>query len=98
MELGNHCEWLDVMKYQEMLAMFFVNDGDTTSKWRLKGHAENTPRDRVGRPVRLFAALVMVSTLEPLPTIALLLTGTSGILAIPTPSEKRHPHRNLCTE
>lgn len=40
MELGNHCEFLDVMKYNEMLAMFFVNDGDTTSKWRLKGHAK----------------------------------------------------------
>ncbi len=39
MELGNHSEFLDVMNYKEMLAMFFVHDGDNTSKWRLKGHA-----------------------------------------------------------
>ena len=39
MELGNHAEFLDVMNYNEMLAMFFVHDGGNTSKWRLKGHA-----------------------------------------------------------
>lgn len=39
MELGNHAEFLDVMKYQEMLAMFFTHDGGETNKWRLKGHA-----------------------------------------------------------
>lgn len=39
MELGNHSEFLDVMKYNEMLAMFFVHDGGETQKWRLKGHA-----------------------------------------------------------
>ena len=39
MELGNHAEFLDVMSYNEMLAMFFVHDGGNTSKWRLKGHA-----------------------------------------------------------
>lgn len=39
MELGNHSEFLDVMKRSEMLAMFFVHDGGDTSKWRLKGHA-----------------------------------------------------------
>lgn len=39
MELGNHAEMLDVMPYQQMLAMFFVHDGGETSKWRLKGHA-----------------------------------------------------------
>lgn len=39
MELGNHSEFLDVMDYNEMLAMYFVNDADTTQKWRLKGHA-----------------------------------------------------------
>lgn len=40
-ELGNHCEFLDVMTYNEMLAMFFVNDSKKQkgSKWRLKGHA-----------------------------------------------------------
>lgn len=40
MELGNHSEFLGIMSYSEMLAMFFVHDGGQTSKWRLKGHAE----------------------------------------------------------
>lgn len=39
MELGNHCEFLDVMSRNEMLAMYFVHDGGETSKWRIKGHA-----------------------------------------------------------
>ena len=41
MELGNHSEFLGVMTRAEMLAMFFVHDGGQTSKWRLKGHAED---------------------------------------------------------
>jgi len=41
MELGNHAEFLDVMKRTEMLAMYFVHDGGDTSKWRLKGHAKD---------------------------------------------------------
>lgn len=41
MELGNHAEFLGVMSRVEMLSMFFVHDGGETSKWRLKGHAEN---------------------------------------------------------
>jgi hypothetical protein len=41
MELGNHAEFLGIMSYTEMLATFFVHDGGDTSKWRLKGHAEN---------------------------------------------------------
>lgn len=41
MELGNHSEFLNVLSYNEMLAMFFVHDGGETSKWRLKGHAKN---------------------------------------------------------
>lgn len=40
MELGNHAEFLGVMSYSEMLAMFFVHDGGETQKWRLKGHAQ----------------------------------------------------------
>ena len=40
MELGNHAEFLGVMTMAEMLSMFFVHDGGDTSKWRLKGHAE----------------------------------------------------------
>lgn len=39
MELGNHSQFLDAMTYNEMLAMFFVNDMQSTQKWRLKGHA-----------------------------------------------------------
>lgn len=41
MEIGNHAEFLGVMSYNEMLATFFVHDGGDTSKWRLKGHAED---------------------------------------------------------
>ena len=41
MELGNHAEFLGVMKYTDMLATFFTHDGGDTQKWRLKGHAEN---------------------------------------------------------
>jgi hypothetical protein len=41
MELGNHAEFLGVMRLQEMLATFFVHDGGDTSKWRLKGHAQD---------------------------------------------------------
>lgn len=38
MELGNHAEFLNIMSYTEMLAMYFVHDGGETSKWRIKGH------------------------------------------------------------
>lgn len=38
MELGNHSEFLGIMPYIEMLAMYFIHDGGDTSKWRLKGH------------------------------------------------------------
>jgi len=40
MELGNHAEFVGAMSRTEMLSMFFVHDGGDTSKWRLKGHAE----------------------------------------------------------
>ncbi len=40
MELGTHAEFLGVMSRTEMLATFFTHDGGDTSKWRLKGHAE----------------------------------------------------------
>jgi superfamily II DNA or RNA helicase len=40
MELGNHSEFLGIMSRVEMLSMFFVHDGGDTSKWRLKGHAQ----------------------------------------------------------
>lgn len=41
MELGNHAEFLGIMTKTEMLSTFFVHDGGDTSKWRLKGHAED---------------------------------------------------------
>ncbi len=40
MELGNHSEFLNVMNYHEMLAMYFTHDLKTTQKWRIKGHGE----------------------------------------------------------
>ena len=40
MELGTHSDFLGVMNQPEMLATFFCHDGGNTSKWRLKGHAE----------------------------------------------------------
>lgn len=42
MELGNHAEFLGIMSKSEMLATWFVHDGGDTSKWRLKGHAEDS--------------------------------------------------------
>lgn len=41
MELGNHSEFLGVMTRSEMLSMYFIHDSGETSKWRLKGHAED---------------------------------------------------------
>ena len=41
MELGNQAEFLGVMSRTEMLATYFIHDGSNTSKWRLKGHAED---------------------------------------------------------
>ena len=39
-ELGNHAEFLGVMRQQEMLSQWFINDTVTASQeWRLKGHA-----------------------------------------------------------
>jgi superfamily II DNA or RNA helicase len=39
-ELGNHAEFLGVMRQQEMLSQWFINDTSTASQdWRLKGHA-----------------------------------------------------------
>lgn len=40
MELGNHAEFLGVMSLSGMQATFFTHDGGDTSKWRLKGYAE----------------------------------------------------------
>lgn len=40
MELGCSSEALGYMTRNQMLAMFFTNDGETTQQWRLKGHAK----------------------------------------------------------
>jgi superfamily II DNA or RNA helicase len=40
-ELGNHAEFLGVMTRSEMLASYFINDGDKANTWRLKRHAEH---------------------------------------------------------
>lgn len=48
LELGNHAQFLGIMSWQEMAAMFFVHDqqagdgnrGAMSGAWRLKGHAE----------------------------------------------------------
>lgn len=42
MELGNHSEFLNIMKRTEMLSMYFLHDGGETSKWRIKKHAIKT--------------------------------------------------------
>jgi len=39
-ELTNHAEFLGVMSGKEIIALFFTQDGNTTQKWRLKGHAK----------------------------------------------------------
>lgn len=41
MELGNHAEFLGIMPLSGMQATFFTHDGGDTSKWRLKGYAED---------------------------------------------------------
>jgi hypothetical protein len=38
-ELGQHAEFLGVLTAREMLAMYFTQDGNTTTRWRIKGHA-----------------------------------------------------------
>jgi DNA modification methylase len=39
-EITNHAEFLGVMNGKEIIALFFTQDGNTTHKWRLKGHAK----------------------------------------------------------
>lgn len=41
MELGNHSEFLGVMTRENMLSKYFYHDSGETSKWTLKGHAED---------------------------------------------------------
>ena len=53
-ELGNHAEFLGIMRRTEMLAMFFAHDGGSTQDWYIKGHA----REAFWRWVCTWAALV----------------------------------------
>lgn len=39
MELANHAEFLGAMSGKAFMATFFIQDGNTTHKWRLKNHA-----------------------------------------------------------
>ena len=39
-EIINHAEFLGIMSGKEIIALYFTQDGNTTHKWRLKGHAE----------------------------------------------------------
>jgi hypothetical protein len=39
-ELINHSEFLSVLRGKEAIALYFIQDGNTTHKWRLKGHAQ----------------------------------------------------------
>ena len=41
MELGNHSDFLEVMRSTEMLARWFINDASNVGTYRLKGHARN---------------------------------------------------------
>jgi len=40
-ELSNHAEFLSIMQEKEIKALFFTQDGNTASVWRLKGHARH---------------------------------------------------------
>jgi len=41
MELGNHSEFLGVMRGCEMLSAYFINDPGSVGHYRVKGHAES---------------------------------------------------------
>lgn len=100
MELGNHSEFLGIMSYTEMLSMFFVHDGGETSKWRLKGHAENVfwqwmgswaivmdnPRD-VGFPMDGY-------DLPPLNVQQIIADGDAPVVNAMTLTERRNARRD----
>lgn len=37
-ELANHAEFLDAMSAKQVMAMYFIQDGNSSNKWRLKNH------------------------------------------------------------
>lgn len=41
LELGNHCEFLDVMRSNEMISRYFINDSMQAGGYRLKHHARD---------------------------------------------------------
>jgi hypothetical protein len=41
MELGNQSEFMGIMTRSEMLSKYFTHDSGDTSKWRLRGYAED---------------------------------------------------------
>jgi len=49
MELGNHCEFLNIISRNQMLAMYFTHDSSETAKWRIKGHAHNKFYEFIGQ-------------------------------------------------
>ncbi len=53
-ELGNHAEFLGIMRRTEMLAMYFTHDGGSTQDWTIKAHG----KDAFWRWVCSWAALV----------------------------------------
>ncbi len=53
-ELGNHVEFLNVCRSQEMLSLFFINDVTGEGKWRLKKHAEDKYWEWVARWAAVF--------------------------------------------
>jgi hypothetical protein len=40
-ELTRHAEFLGLVSEKEIKALFFTQDGNSTTKWRLKGHARD---------------------------------------------------------
>jgi len=42
MELGQYCEFLEVMRSNEMLMRWFIADQTNMGKYRIKGHAQNS--------------------------------------------------------
>jgi DNA modification methylase len=41
LEIGNHAEFLGIMRANEMLSRWFINDSMSAGNYRLKGHAES---------------------------------------------------------
>lgn len=39
-EIINHAEFLDIMRGKEIIALYFTQDGNTSHRFRLKGHAK----------------------------------------------------------